>query len=96
MPKIKFSKANREAIEVPSGSNLMEVLLENNIPVASSCGGELVCAKCYVEVHDGSYNLNLCSQDERDFMEIKDIPKNCRMACKTIVEGDITIDTPYW
>lgn len=96
MPKIKFSRGNRDDLEVEHGENLMDALTSREVPVASSCQGEMVCAKCYVQVVDGSYNLSSTSQDERDFMEIKDIPKGCRMACTCKVEGDITIDTPYW
>lgn len=96
MPKIKFSRGNRPDLEVEDGENLMESLTSRGIAVASSCQGEMVCAKCYIQVVDGSYNLSSPSQNERDFMTIKDIPKNCRMACVCKIEGDITIDTPYW
>lgn len=96
MPKIRFSKGNREDIEVESGENLMEALLKREIPVASSCSGQLVCGKCHIQVTDGSYNLSPPSGNERDFMEIKDVPKGSRMSCACLVEGDITVDTPYW
>lgn len=96
MPKIKFSKANREDLEVENGETLMQALTSRGVPVASSCSGKLVCAKCYIQVTDGSYNLSMPDQEERDFMEVKGIDKNCRMACACKVEGDITIDTPYW
>ena len=96
MPKILFSKRNREAIEVASGENLLEALRSRGVPVASSCSGQLVCAKCAIQVNDGSYNLSSLSTNERDFMEIKGIAKGHRMACACSVEGDIEIDTPYW
>jgi len=95
MPKISFNNG-RDSIEVEEGSNLMQSLMAKGIPVASSCKGKLVCGKCYVEVLDGSFNLSPVSDEERDFMEIKDIPANCRMSCSCKVNGDICLDTPYW
>ena len=95
MPKISFTKG-REPIEVAEGANLMQALTENGIPVASSCKGQLVCGKCYVEVSDGTYNLSTATDSERDFMQIKDVPGGCRMSCSCTVEGDVCIDTPYW
>ncbi|MFK8138467.1 MAG: 2Fe-2S iron-sulfur cluster-binding protein [Bdellovibrionales bacterium] len=96
MPKIKFSKRNRDDIEVSSGTNLRQALLDNGIPVASSCSGEMVCAKCWVQVTDGDYNMSPLSQNERDFIEIKGLEKNTRISCVCLIEGDIEIDTPYW
>lgn len=95
MPKISFDKG-RDPIEVEESSNLMQSLLEHGIAVASSCKGELVCGKCYIKVSEGSYNLSTPSSEERDLMEIKDIPSGHRMACACKVEGDISVDTPYW
>lgn len=31
---------------------LMDLLLKNGIPVASSCGGDGICKKCAVTIHD--------------------------------------------
>lgn len=95
MPKISFTKG-RDPIEVPEGAELMQSLLENGLPVASSCKGQLVCGKCYVQVVDGSYNLSSPSQEERDVMDLKDVPSGHRMSCACKIEGDVTIDTPYW
>lgn len=95
MPKISFSKG-REPIEVEAGEKLLDALLSRGVPVASSCSGELVCGKCAIHITKNSYNLSSASQNERDFMEIKGIAKDHRMACACTVEGDVTLDTPYW
>lgn len=95
MPKIHFVK-ERETIEVEKGSNLMQSLLEKGVPVASSCKGQTVCAKCVVEVVKNSYNLSVAGQEERDVMDIKGIAANHRLSCSCTVEDDVTIDTPYW
>ncbi|MCB0349478.1 MAG: hypothetical protein KDD37_11630 [Bdellovibrionales bacterium] len=95
MPKISFVKG-RPAVEVEEGANLMKALLKNQVPVASSCKGQLICGKCVLTIADGGHNLSAITPDERDLMEIKDVPSGHRCACNASVEGDITVDAPYW
>ncbi len=95
MPKVSFAK-NSKIIEVEAGSNLMQALVDNGIPVASSCKGQLVCGKCAIEVVDNSFHLSRPSEDERDMAEIKELKPNQRFACACQIEGDITVDAPYW
>lgn len=95
MPKISFIKG-RAPVEVEQGSNLMKALLANQVPVASSCKGQLICGKCVLQVIQGSSNLSPATQDERDLMDMKDVSSGHRCACNTTVEGDITVDAPYW
>ncbi|MCB0393121.1 MAG: (2Fe-2S)-binding protein [Bdellovibrionales bacterium] len=93
--KIRFKKG-REPIDVPDGAILMEALVERDIPVASSCGGEGVCTKCILDIVEGRENLSKPNELELDLIDIHDIPKNKRVSCQTEIFGDITIDAPYW
>jgi 2Fe-2S ferredoxin len=95
MPKIKLAKSGR-ILEAPMGANLFHFLNDNGVPVASSCGGEVVCTKCLIKVIEGSENLSHMNELESDMRDIYDTPKNYRMSCQTFVNGDITIDTEYW
>jgi ferredoxin len=63
MPKISFVK-NQKPLDVPKDSNLMDVLMEFGVPVASSCGGQAVCTKCLVKVIEGKENLSPETSDE--------------------------------
>lgn len=51
---IVFGRASQKQIKViplsesDLSTNLMEILLDNGIPVASSCNGEGACLKCLV------------------------------------------------
>lgn len=95
MPLIRFVKAYPE-IQVERGALLMPSLLQAGLPVASSCNGDGVCAKCRVNVVEGSENLsspNIIEQGLRDRLKI---PKEQRISCQTQVLGDIRIDTSYW
>ena len=95
MPRISFKK-NKPSIEVEEGANLMKALVDNGVPVATSCGGEGVCTKCVITVVEGRENLSRPNELEDDMRDIHDIPREQRMSCQTEVLGDVTVDTGYW
>lgn len=74
----------------------MKGLLEAGTAVASSCGGEGVCAKCVVRVNKGQENLSKPQELENDLSEIHGFMKIERVSCQVSVLGDIEIDTDYW
>jgi len=95
MPTIRFVK-NRKPIEIEHGYNLMDALLEAGLPVASSCHGDGVCAKCRIEILEGAENLSQPS-DLENMLKLKNpMPPNFRISCQTQILGDILIDTGYW
>ncbi len=95
MPQISFVK-NKAPIEVPTGSNLMQALLDANIPVASSCHGDGVCCKCVVLVSKGLENLSSRNKIELELLERNPLTFQQRVSCQTLVLGPIEIDTGYW
>ncbi len=95
MPLIRFRKPRPE-IEVPAGTNLMQALLGQGIPVASSCRGDGVCAKCRVEVVEGNRNLSKENDLEKFLRDRHQIERNYRISCQVTVEGDVTVDAGYW
>ncbi len=80
-------------IDVEPGSNLMNVLLNAGLPVASSCHGDGVCSMCRVQIEGeanepaeyeiASMKRNSCDSDER-------------LSCQVIVNSDLKIYTRYW
>lgn len=95
MPVISFKK-NRATLSVSEGSNLMEALLEAGLPVASSCHGDGVCAKCKIQILEGAQNLTSENDTEKFLRESKDLPKDHRVSCQVQILGDIKIDASYW
>lgn len=95
MPLVSFKK-NRSPLTVPEGANLMNSLLEADIPVASSCHGDGVCAKCKIMILEGAENLSPENDVEKFLKEKFKLPASTRISCQTQVLGDITIDTTYW
>ncbi len=96
MPWIRFARHSFKDFEVPVGSHLMEVLLEHQVPVASSCGGEAICGKCAVIVIDGFDGLSFPTPVEDEVRERQGVPLHQRISCQCFVYADITLDTLYW
>jgi 2Fe-2S ferredoxin len=95
MPTIRFVK-NLPEIQVESGAVLMEALLKAGLPVASSCHGDGICAKCRVQVLAGAENLSPIGPLEQMLRDRLRIPSGIRISCQSLVLGDILIDTSYW
>lgn len=93
--QISFLKP-RAALQVPKGSFLMKVLLDAEIPVASSCDGEGVCSKCKIKIIQGQENLSPENEIEIFLKETNDIKPEFRISCQTQVFGDVTVDATYW
>ncbi|MCM2281032.1 MAG: (2Fe-2S)-binding protein [Bdellovibrionaceae bacterium] len=74
----------------------MRSLLDASLPVASSCGGDGVCAKCRVRVLEGMEHLSSETELERDLRDRHDYDENERVSCQVSVHGDILIDASYW
>lgn len=74
----------------------MQALLDGGLPVASSCKGDGVCAKCRIEIVAGKENLSPENELEAFLRERHSIPRAQRVSCQTQVLGDITVDTTYW
>lgn len=97
MPKVLIQKFNK-LLTPTKGSNLMKCLLEAQIPVASSCGGEGICRKCFVTVETGQESLSAPTPTELYLWKEKEVPDNQRMSCQCEILGEalITLRTPYW
>jgi 2Fe-2S ferredoxin len=95
MPVISFKK-NRTPLTVETGENLMEALLKGGLPVASSCSGDGVCAKCRIQIVSGAENLTAENETEKFLRETKKVAPDSRISCQVQVIGDITVDASYW
>jgi 2Fe-2S ferredoxin len=93
---IRFVKPSRQDFQVPEGANLMQSLLAQKIPVASSCHGDGVCAKCKVRVMAQPTGLTPVHEQERILIVKNGLAAHERISCQAAVQGDVTIDTGYW
>lgn len=74
----------------------MQALLAAGIPVASSCAGKAVCAKCKLAILNGQDNLSEPNEDELFLKEQVSLSASERISCQVRVFGDVTIDASYW
>lgn len=74
----------------------MKSLLEAGLPVASSCDGDGVCAKCRIIIVAGAENLSAENEVEIFLKESNNIASQFRISCQTQILGDITVDATYW
>ncbi len=80
-----------------ANASLMQVLLENGVPVASSCSGDGVCAKCRVRVTSGLENLSSELAIEVRLKARLKFDENERLSCQTKLQsGECTLETTYW
>lgn len=91
MYKVTLPQVNKVLI-CPPGKNLMDLLIENGLPVASSCLGDGICSKCVVDCDP---------QGSLTELEIKTLTKNKRpldqrLSCQLFVDQDLTVTTSYW
>jgi len=96
MSTIKFIKEEKEVV-IANGANLREKALQNGIDIYKwrgklmNCGGYGQCGTCIVEIVSGIENLS----PKTDFEErkLKKKPENYRLACQTLVNGAISVNT---
>lgn len=96
MGNIRFVSENKEIIAA-DGANLRIKALENQIDLYTftgkmmNCGGYGQCGTCIVEIVEGIDNLPPRTEAEARILKKK--PDTYRLACQTIVNGPISVQT---
>jgi len=96
MGTIKFVEENVSSFAM-DGANLRLKALENNIDVyttwgkLTNCGGYGQCGKCLVEIVEGTENLS--PKTEVELRRLRKKPESYRLACQTLVNGDVSVKT---
>jgi ferredoxin len=96
MANITFTKEDKLVIAA-DGANLREKAIQNQIDIytlrgkLTNCGGYGQCATCVVEIVEGIENLSPRTDFEEKKLRKK--PDSYRLACQTVVNGDITVKT---
>ena len=86
--KVKFLPHNKEII-VSGGQKLIRAAMEAGVHINASCGGEGVCGKCRVLLEEGELGEGVSEKLSKE-----DIDRGYRLACKSIVNSDVTIRIP--
>jgi ferredoxin len=96
MSTISFIKEKKEVV-VAQGANLREKAVQNAVDIYTfkgkmmNCGGYGQCGLCKVEIVQGLENLSPRTAFEEK--KLKNKPANFRLACQTLVNGPIEVNT---
>ena len=82
------------AIEVRKGTLLIDAIRSAGLPVARSCGDDLICALCGVRVLKGSVSRE--KPVERESKRRNRIDPELRLSCALRVQDDLVVSTDYW
>ena len=77
------------SIDVPEGETILRGALEAGVHINASCGGEGVCGKCRIIVEKGTV-----ADGNSERLSREDIDKGYRIACQSVVKGDLTVRIP--
>ena len=92
MPKVTF-KSDGKVVEVPAGSQMVQVAEDNGATIAFSCKAG-VCVSCLSNINKGMENLNEKTENEKATLEGFGGKPNQRLACQVVINGDVEIENP--
>jgi 2Fe-2S ferredoxin len=80
------------AAEAKTDETILDVARRAGIPLANSCGGIGVCARCRVTIMEGANNMT-----PRTAIESRaKLAGDERFACQAVVIGDCAVTASYW
>jgi ferredoxin len=93
--RIRLDPINQYA-DVSTNSNLLSVLLGQELDVLKECGGRGLCATCHVYIKEGMGSLSSINKRESRTLEVITTCKpNSRLACQARVLGEgVVVELP--
>ena len=81
---------------IATNSNLLSVLMKNDVEVTQQCGGRGICATCHVYIKSGEDSISpLTKREKRTLGSITSCNVNSRLACQARVEGEgVVVELP--
>jgi len=92
---IRFLPSER-SVRVAPGTPLLDAAREAGLPVAQTCTGEGICARCGMEIVEGGEGLAKESAQETRAKERNRIDAHLRLSCLVRADRDLTVTAPYW
>jgi ferredoxin len=90
MPKVTFHIGDQvKVVEAPDGQTILQIALDNGIPMEHACGGNGFCTTCMCAVKEGMERLSPRNEREEN-MGVTEDPH--RLSCQTQVQGDVTVE----
>lgn len=83
-------------VEVQAGTSLLAAASAGGVELMHSCGGIGACTSCRVRILGGREQLSPIGRAEREQLKESRILETHRLACQTMVYGDVGIERPLW
>ena len=93
MPKITFLPVN-QTFEVSEGETILDVAINNDVPLQHACGGFCACTTCHVYVKSGGQSLSPMEEDEIErIASVYEKKPESRLGCQTkVMSGDVVVE----
>lgn len=90
MPKVTFHDGDQVTeVEAENGQTILQIALDNGIPMEHACGGNGFCTTCKCNIKSGMENLNE-RNDKEENMGVMEDPE--RLGCQAEVNGDVVVE----
>lgn len=89
MPRLTYT--NERSVEIPEGTSIVEASRTHGIPHTTVCGGNARCSTCRVAIIDGLERCSPRNEKEQAIATLRNFPPNIRLACQTLVHGDVAL-----
>jgi len=86
----------RLTTRVADGTSLWDAARALGLPVAASCSGSALCARCGFVILAGHDSLSAETGTEREARQRGSVDDAQRLSCQTRVHGDVVATTTYW
>lgn len=92
MPKVTFLPMN-QTFEAKEGESILDVAINNDVPLQHACGGFCACTTCHVEVKSGDDHLSPIEEDEEERLDrAVGGTLHARLGCQAKVHGDVVVE----
>jgi uncharacterized 2Fe-2S/4Fe-4S cluster protein (DUF4445 family) len=88
---VSFIPAGR-GVPCPAGTTILDCCRVNQIPLASTCGGQGKCHSCKVRIEKGI--LTAPTRNELKILSAEELKRGWRLACQVKPAGDLTVFLP--
>lgn len=90
MVKVKFIVDGQVTeVEADAGKTILQIGLDNGIPIEHACGGNGFCTTCLCKVRSGMENVSE-RNDKEENMGITEGDE--RLGCQAEINGDVEIE----
>lgn len=81
---------------IATNTNLLSVLMKNDVEVTQECGGRGICATCHVYIREGEESISpVTKREQRTLGSITSCNVNSRLACQARVVGEgVIVELP--